>query len=72
MVCTDQQTGRVSGSEPLLTLAAFRRWRGRIMFGLLLRRGSGDGPLQGDGTAQQPAHLAVGMPLHSRNDAAAA
>ena len=68
MVCTDQQTGRVSGSEPLLTLAAFRRRRGRIMFGLLLRRGFGDRSTQRHGIAQQPAHLAVGMPLHGRDD----
>ena len=68
MVCTDQQTGRASGSEPLLTLAAFRRRRGRIVFGLLLRRGSVDGPKQGDVGAKHPAHLAVGMLLHGRVD----
>lgn len=36
MVCTDQSSGERGGPEPLLTLAAFRRRRGRIHFGVLL------------------------------------
>ena len=36
MVCTDQELGRRGGPEPLLTLAAYRRTRGRIHFGVLL------------------------------------
>ena len=64
MVCTDQLTGRASGSEPLLTLAAFRRRRGRITFGLLLRRGFGalQAPAASSGQAV-PQHIAVGMPV---------
>ena len=36
MVCTDQEAGKRGGPEPLLTLAAYRRTRGRIHFGILL------------------------------------
>ena len=36
MVCTDQEAGKRGGPEPLLTLAAYRRTRGRIHFGVLL------------------------------------
>ena len=36
MVCTDQELGRRGGPEPLLTLAAYRRTRGHIHFGVLL------------------------------------
>ena len=36
MVCTDQEAGKRGGPEPLLTLAAYRRSRGRIHFGILL------------------------------------
>ena len=36
VVCTDPALGRRTGPEPLLTLASFRRRRGRILFGLLL------------------------------------
>lgn len=36
MVCTDQEAGKRGGPEPLLTLAAYRRKRGRIHFGVLL------------------------------------
>lgn len=35
MVCADPATGKRSGPEPLLTLAGYRRSRGRISFGLL-------------------------------------
>jgi hypothetical protein len=38
MVCTDQATGERRGAEPLLTLASFRRRRGRVHFGVLLSR----------------------------------
>ena len=37
MICIDQLTGQKLSSEPLLTLAAFRRAEGRLFFGLLLR-----------------------------------
>lgn len=36
MVCMDQRTGLKAGPEPLLTLASFRRIKGRILFGILL------------------------------------
>ena len=36
MVCTDQELGRRGGPEPLPPLAAYRRTRGRIHFGVLL------------------------------------
>ena len=36
VVCTDPALGRRTGPEPLLTLASFRRHRGRILFGILL------------------------------------
>ena len=36
MVCTNQEDGKRGGPEPLLTLAAYRRTRGRIHFGILL------------------------------------
>ena len=36
MVCGDPATGERSGPEPLLTLAAFRRERAAINFGVLL------------------------------------
>lgn len=36
MVCMDQKTGLKVGPEPLLTLASFRRIKGRILFGILL------------------------------------
>ena len=36
MVCTDPEAGKRGGPEPLLTLAAYRRTRGRIHFGILL------------------------------------
>ncbi|BDA46796.1 probable molybdenum cofactor sulfurase [Coccomyxa sp. Obi] len=42
VVCTDQEEGLRGGPEPLLTLAAYRRTRGQIHFGILLEHMSGD------------------------------
>lgn len=36
MICIDQDTGRYTPPEPLLTLAKFRRKAGRIHFGMLM------------------------------------
>jgi len=68
MVCTDQRTGRTSGTEPLLTLAAFRRRRGRITFGLLLRRSSGTSENSTTMRSAEvaPQHIAVGMLVDAR------
>ena len=57
MVCTDQEVGKRSGPEPLLTLAAYRRTRGRIHFGVLLSQSPAASPGHGE-------RLQVGMPLH--------
>ncbi|KAI3430783.1 hypothetical protein D9Q98_009195 [Chlorella vulgaris] len=38
MVCADPFTGRRAGPEPLLTLASYRRSRGRISFGQLMEQ----------------------------------
>lgn len=38
-MCCDPTSGERSGSEPLLTLASFRRTRGAINFGILLGSG---------------------------------
>lgn len=46
MVCTDQEAGRRGGPEPLLTLAAYRRTRGRIHFGVLLDHSTAEGPAE--------------------------
>lgn len=46
MVCTDQEAGKRGGPEPLLTLAAYRRTRGRIHFGVLLDHAPAAGPVE--------------------------
>ena len=50
MVCGDPATGERSGPEPLLTLAAFRRERAAINFGVLL----GAATSAGNGAAADP------------------
>lgn len=40
MVCMDQSTGVRAGPEPLLTLASYRRQRGRVFLGILLGQSS--------------------------------
>ena len=52
----------MSGSEPLLTLAAFRRRRGRITFGLLLRRSYMAAQASTASSSEgQPQHIAIDM-----------
>jgi molybdenum cofactor sulfurtransferase len=59
VVCADPEAGGVKrGPEPLLTLAAYRRTRGRIHFGVLLQHADGGGPLPG-------AVLRLGVPVHA-------
>ena len=36
MICMDQTTAVRAGPEPLLTLATYRRHKGRILLGILL------------------------------------
>lgn len=55
VVCTDQEEGHRGGPEPLLTLAAYRRTRGQIYFGILLEH------MPGDMAASQM--LRVGQPV---------
>ncbi len=57
MVCTDQEVGKRGGPEPLLTLAAYRRTRGRIHFGVLLSRSPAANPAP-------EQRLQVGAPLY--------
>ena len=38
MICMDQATGVRAGPEPLLTLASYRRQKGKIFLGILLGR----------------------------------
>ena len=64
MVCTDQDVGKRGGPEPLLTLAAYRRIRGRIHFGILLSQSPAAGPGHGE-------RLQVGAPLHVDNETGA-
>lgn len=55
VVCTDQEAGKRGGPEPLLTLAAYRRTRGQIHFGILLEHVS---------EAQAASHLlSTGQPV---------
>lgn len=49
MVCGDPATGERSGPEPLLTLAAFRRERAAINFGVLLGAAAGTAAGAADG-----------------------
>lgn len=61
MVCTDPALGRRTGPEPLLTLASFRRRRGRILFGLLL---------EAETRGSKAAWLSVDTPLQVHSEAA--
>ena len=54
MVCEDASQGKRVGPEPLLTLARFRRNRGRINFGLLM---------ESEDPSPQGLLLEVGMPV---------
>jgi hypothetical protein len=60
VVCTDPEAGQKGGPEPLLTLAAYRRTRGQIHFGILLESAH-------LGPAQQ--WLSVGQPITPRGHA---
>ena len=38
IICMDEAKGTRAGPEPLLTLASYRRCKGRILLGILLGR----------------------------------
>jgi hypothetical protein len=62
VVCHDPVTGSRTGSQPLLALAAFRRVRGAINFGVLL-----DCPQPADALTKGPwCHMAQSIP--EKND----
>ena len=65
MVCTDQEAGKRGGPEPLLTLAAYRRTRGRIHFGVLLDHAPAAGSVEvlevGDVVVARPSARPEGL-----------
>ena len=61
VVCADPEAGTRRGPEPLLTLAAYRRTRGRIHFGVLLQHSCAAAAAAGG----RGAALRLGMPVHA-------
>jgi hypothetical protein len=66
MVCGDPATGERSGPEPLLTLAAFRRERAAINFGVLLGASAGAAP--GAADRRHSSEAQPGLALQTGSD----